>query len=165
MTKKILMLVSAVLALVVTIGSASAGKGGNSAPNSGSGSSIAIASINGGLLSASTGSQTPKLGSTLTFATTVEKLAGWEWPMVALSCFQDVNGDGTVDTSLTGPDIVYVSLLSPDSAFTLGGGSSTWLQRGGAATCVADLDAYGWKGSQESVRSLATTGSFAAAAS
>ena len=26
--------------------------------------------------------------------------------MIDLSCYQDVNGDGTIDTSLLGPDIV-----------------------------------------------------------
>jgi hypothetical protein len=160
MTKKILMLVVAVLALVVTIGSASAGKGGNSAPSSGS--SIAIASINGGLLSASSGSQTAKLGDTLAFATTVERLAGNEYPMVALTCYQDVNHDGTVNTSITGPDIVFGLLDQPGATFQLGGWSPwTVTYGGGAATCRADLDAYGWKGGQESIRVLATTGDFA----
>src|SRR5436309_784960 len=108
MTKKILMLAFAVLALAVTIGSASAGKGGN--PTQTSGSSIAIASINGGLVSASSGSQTVKLGDSLAFATTVERLAGNEYPMVSLTCYQDVNHDGTVNTSISGPDIVFGDL-------------------------------------------------------
>jgi hypothetical protein len=162
MTKKILMLVSAVLALVVTIGSASAGKGGNSAPSSGSGSSIAIASINGGVVSAASGSQTAKLGDALAFATSVERLAGNEYPLVSLTCYQDVNHDGTVNTSITGPDIVFGDLDKPDATFELGGWSPwTVTYGGGAATCRADLDAYGWKGGQESIRVLATTGDFA----
>lgn len=159
MTKKIPMLMFAVLALAVTIGTASAGKGGNS--SSTSGSSIAIASINGGLTSSSTLTQTPKLGDTLTFATSIERLAGNEYPMVSLTCYQDVNHDGTVDTSITGPDIVFGDLGQPDATFGLGGWSPWTQNGGGAATCRSDLDAYGWKGGQESIRVLATTGDFA----
>jgi hypothetical protein len=83
--------------------------------------------------------------------------------MVALSCYQDVNGDGTVDTNLRGPDIVFGRLDKPSMTFTLGGYSSIWTQRGGGnAVCRAELDAYGWKGGRESVRVLATTGNWAA---
>jgi hypothetical protein len=127
------------------------------------GSSIAIATINGATMAASTTAPIPKLGDSLTFATRIEPLAGWEYPMVALSCYQDVNGDGTVDTNLRGPDIVFGQLDKPSTTFTLGGYSSIWTQRGGGnAVCRAELDAYGWKGGKESARVLATTGNWAA---
>jgi hypothetical protein len=59
--------------------------------------------------------------------------------MVALSCYQDVNGDGTVDTALLGPEIVFSQLDKPSATFTLGGYSSIWTQRGGGnAICRAD---------------------------
>lgn len=164
MSKKLNLLALAVgLALTVSISPAFAAKGGNAA-GSGSGSSIAIATVNGGLSAASTSSQSLKLGDALTFATTVERLAGGEYPLVALSCYQDVNGDGVVDMSVVGPDIVYSWLDSPSVTFPLGGnGWSLWQQRGGAATCHAELYAYGWKAGQESIRFLASTASFAAA--
>src|SRR5438045_3425848 len=114
------------LALAVAVAPALAGKGGNgggnSAPSSGS-SSIAIATIHGGLVASSTLTQARKLGDTLTFATTVASLAGNAYPMVVLSCYQDVNHDGTVDTSITGPDIVFSDLDQPSAQFTLGGWS------------------------------------------
>ena len=130
---------------------------------SGGGSSIAIATIDGTGMSQLTTAPTAKLGGTLTFATRVEPLAGWEYPMVALSCYQDVNGDGTVDTNLLGPDIVFSWLDRPDATFTLGGYSSIWTLRGGGnAVCRAELDAYGWKGGKESTRVLASTGNWLA---
>jgi hypothetical protein len=103
------------------------------------------------------------LGDTVTFTSTVEKLKGNEWPMVALSCFQDVNLDGVVDSTVGGPDQVFGVLDTPSAVFSLGGGSSLWLDRGGAATCKAELFAYGFKGGAETVRQLATTGNWAAA--
>ena len=93
----------------------------------------------------------------VTFTTTVEKLVGWEYPMVAVSCYQDVNGDSVVDTDLLGPDIVFAWLDEPGHVFWLGEYASIWRQRGGgAASCRADLDAYGWKGGRESTRVLAS---------
>ena len=109
------------------------------------------------------GATQPSLGSKVTFATTIEPLAGWEYPMVDLTCYQDVNGDGKVDTTLLGPDIVYSELAKPDASYTLGGYSSIWTNRGGGdATCRADLVAIGWKGGKESARSLSTTGQWLA---
>jgi hypothetical protein len=120
--------------------------------------SIAIASIDGAKMASSTTSPTPSLGDTLTFATTVGSLAGWEYPMVVTSCYQDVNGDGSVDTNLLGPDIVYSWVDKPDTQFLLGAYSSIWTLRGGGpAECRAELDAYGWKSNKESVRVLAST--------
>jgi hypothetical protein len=144
-------------ALVGVATPALAAKGGNGGSSSTT-STIAIATVDGTSLAAATVKPTPKLGDTLTFATTVEPLAGWEYPMVVVSCYQDVNGDGTVDTNLLGPDIVYSWLDKPTATFMLGGYSSIWTERGGgAAMCRADLDAYGWKSGKESIRVLAST--------
>ena len=146
------------LILAVSAAPAFAGKGGGTTT-----SSIAIASVSGGV-NAAAAQSAPKLGDTLTFKTTVEPLAGWEYPMVAVSCYQDVNGDGTVQTDLLGPDVVFTWLDKPSAGFTLGGYSSIWTVRGGGdAVCRADLDAYGWKRGKESTRVLATTGNWNAA--
>jgi hypothetical protein len=147
-------------ALLAVSAPALAGKGGPS--GSSSTSSIAFASIDG-LAAAPTLAPTPKLGDTVTFATVASGLAGWEYPMVAVSCYQDVNGDGTVDTSLTGPDVVFTGLDKPSAGFTLGGYASIWTNRGGSAVCRAELDAYGWKSGRESIRVLASTSSWLAA--
>ena len=153
----------AVAATPALAGKGGSGQGGGSGGSTVTTSSIAITTIDGTTMSAATTSPTPKLGNTLTFATTIEPLAGWEYPMVAVTCYQDVNGDGTVDTNLLGPDIVYSELAKPDATFTLGGYSSIWtLRGGGAAVCRADLDAYGWKGGKESTRVLAATGNWSA---
>jgi hypothetical protein len=144
--------------LAVSVAPALAGKGGGTAS-----SSIAIASVDGSTNAAAVQSPTIKLGDTLTFRTTVEPLAGWEYPMVAVSCYQDVNGDGKVQTDLLGPDVVFTWLDKPGANFTLGGYSSIWTVRGGGdAVCRADLDAYGWKRGKESTRVLATTGDWSA---
>jgi hypothetical protein len=133
------------------------GNGNGNGPGGGSASSsIELATVNGTPMSAAVQSPIPQYGDSLTFATTVERLAGWEYPLVALSCYQDVNQDGTVDTNLLGPDIVFGLLDRPDATFTLAG-SSKWAQRGGDAVCRADLDAYGSKGGQESIRVLDAT--------
>jgi len=152
----------AIVALAVVAGTAFAAKGGPSASTTSS--SIAIASVNGTTMAAATKSPTVKLGDSLKFATTVGPTAGYEYPMVDLQCFQDVNGDGVVDTNLLGPDVVFTWLDTPGATFTLGGYSSIWTLRGGGpATCVAYLDAYGWKSGKESVRVLADTGTWNAA--
>jgi hypothetical protein len=149
----------AALTVVLAVGAGPALAGKRSA----SPSSISIATVSG---SASTAAAGPaaRLGDTLTFKTTVQPLAGWEYPMVAVSCYQDVNGDGFVDTRLVGPDVVFTWLDHPNASFTLGGYSSIWTLRGGGdAVCRADLDAYGWKGGKQSVRVLASTGHWTAA--
>jgi hypothetical protein len=144
--------------LAVSAAPALAGKGGGTST-----SSIAIASVSGGA-NAAAAESSPRLGQTLTFKTTVEPLAGWEYPMVDVSCYQDVNGDGTVQTDLLGPDVVFTWLDKPSAGFTLGGYSSIWTVRGGGdAVCRADLDAYGWKRGKQSIRVLATTGNWTAA--
>lgn len=146
------------VALAVGAGPALAGK---RSPTS---SSISIATVSGSTSLAAEGSSVARLGDTLTFKTTVQPLAGWEYPMVAVSCYQDVNEDGFVDTRLLGPDVVFTWLDHPNASFTLGGYSSIWTLRGGGdAVCRADLDAYGWKGGKQSVRVLASTGHWTAA--
>jgi hypothetical protein len=138
-----------IAALLAVAAPALAQPGGNGKAGGGSDtSSIAIATVNSGTLSPLTGSATVAYGDSLTFATSVERLAGWEYPMVALSCYQDGH-------------IVLGLLNTPDATFMLAG-SSQWEQNGGDATCHADLDAYGWKGGQESIRVLATTGDWPA---
>lgn len=135
---------------------------GNGQPGNDTSSSIALATVNGVPMDSSAIAVSPHYGDAVTFATEVEKLAGWEYPMIALSCYQDVNGDGNVDTDLFGPDIVFGLLDHPDSTFTLAG-SSRWAERGGDAVCRADLDAYGFKGSGQSIRVLAGTGEWGVA--
>ena len=150
-----------VVTVLVTMAAAPAfaAKGGSTTTTS----SIALATVSGATAAPNVQTASPKLGDALTFRTSVEPLAGWEYPMVALSCYQDVNGDGTVDTNLLGPDIVFSWLDKPEADYTLGGYSSIWTLRGGGpATCHAELDAYGWKGGKQSVRVLASTGNWAA---
>ncbi|HSB38713.1 MAG TPA: hypothetical protein VLD13_06460 [Gaiellaceae bacterium] len=68
-----------------------------------------------------------------------------------------LNGDGVVDTSLLGPDVVCTWLDKPGAQLLLGTYSSIWTQRGGGpAECRADPDTYGWKGGKESTRVLAS---------
>lgn len=154
---------AAVFAFAVLAAPAVAGKGGGPGGSGSVASSIAIASIDGARMSASSASPSPSLGDAMTFDTTAEPLAGWEYPMVAVSCYQDVNGDGAVDTNMLGPDVVFTWLDKPDATYTLGGYASIWTNRGGGdAVCRADLDAYGWKGGKQSMRVLASTGDWLA---
>ena len=78
--------------------------------------------------------------------------------MVAVWCYQDVNGDGLNYFPNDGGDLVYMQLDHPDVEFQLGGGSSTWQDVGGAAECQAVLYAYGNKGKNQTIRELARTG-------
>ena len=105
----------------------------------------------------------PTFGQATSFTTEIPKLKGNQYPMVDLACYQDVNGDNTVDTSLQGPDIVYSWLDRPDAIFSYSGQgqSSIWSNRdGGPATCRADLVAISWKGGAESSTLLASTGDY-----
>ena len=85
-----------------------------------------------------------RLGGYAVFDTNAVGLAGWEYPMVAVWCYQS-------------GDLVYMALNKPATEFLLGGAASAWVTKGGPATCEADLYAYGWKGGQESIRNLANT--------
>ena len=108
----------------------------------GSGSSITIATINGvSTAKAATVSPTPARGDAVTFATTAAGLAGWEYPMVEVWCYQ-------------GSTEVWMDLDKPATQFLLGGAGSLWFANGGGASCTATLDAYGWRGGQESIRKL-----------
>jgi hypothetical protein len=158
MHARIILSGAAVLALVVGIlgtGGALADKGGKGHQQAAD-SSIVL-DYPAVTESATAAVSWPRLGDSVTFTTVADGLAGWEYPMVVTSCYQDVNGDGTVDTSLLGPDVVYTWLDTPDAGFLLGAYSSIWTLRGGGpAECRADLDAYGWKGGKESTRVLAS---------
>jgi hypothetical protein len=148
--------VTGVVAILVAAAFAVPAFAGNK--SGGSTSSIRFASIDG---AAAPASPTTKIGDSLTFATTVQPLAGWQYPMVSVSCYQDVNGDGVVDTSINGPDVVYIGLDKPSATFTLGDYSSLWtLRGGGSAVCRADLYSYGWKSGVEYTQVLATTGNW-----
>jgi len=134
--------IAALLLSVVVIGSGSvlAGKGGNR--------QIGVSSIvlNQPATTDFTAGEAswPGLGGAVSFTTVAAGLAGWEYPMVAVWCYQE----GV---------LVYMELATPDSVFVLGGGSSDWLTIGGAAECHANLYAYGMTGSHESIRDLAST--------
>ena len=149
-----------VVCSIIVAAPAIAAQGGNSGkPSSGTTSDIQLASVNGTSVGAA--AVTPKYGDPVRFSATVEKLAGWENPVVAVQCYQDVNKDGKVETNMSGPDIVYAApLAGPDGAFRLGGvlTTSLWGSRGGgAATCRADLDAYGWQNKLQTIRVLDST--------
>ena len=117
-----------------------AAKGGKPGTASSTGSSIVL---NYPATTESADVSWPRLGDSVSFSTVATGLAGWEYPMVAIWCYQD----GV---------LVYMELATPDSAFILGGGSSDWRLNGGAANCEAYLYAYG-KGPHESIRTLAGT--------
>jgi hypothetical protein len=163
MSRRTMLWSAAFAAAAVSTTPALAGKGGNGGSSGGATSSIAIATVDGAGVTAAAAMPSPSLGDVVRFATNVEPLSGSEYAMVAVSCYQDVNGDGAVDTNLMGPDIVYSWLDKPAADYTLGGYSSIWTQRGGgAAVCRADLDAYSWKGGRETIRVLASTGDWSA---
>jgi hypothetical protein len=131
-------------------------------PGAGVSPSIGIATVNG-TSAALTQDPAPKLGDDVTFATVVGSIAGWEYPMVVVSCYQDVNGDGKIDTSVVSPDKVFGMIDLPDATFLMGNYQSDWTRRGGVATCHAVLYAYGWKRGSETVRFLASTKDWQAA--
>jgi len=138
----------AILASALLVGSALAAKGGNGRPQTGE-SSI-ILNEPAATESATAVSSGPRLGSTASFTTVAAGLAGWEYPMAAVWCYQ-------------GDVLVYMELAFPDSTFLLGGSSSDWVTNGGAADCEAYLYAYGSKGGEQSIRTLAGTSFYAAA--
>lgn len=86
----------------------------------------------------------PSLGNKVTFKTSVGSLAGWEYPMVVVSCYQSGK-------------MVWATLDEPSASFQLGGTNSDWAVNGGSAACTGELAAYGWHRGIESIRSLATT--------
>ena len=133
----------AVLAAIATF--STAGYSGKALkPTSGS-SSIALDSV---LAADGTarlaGTAQPSLGNRVTFKTSVGSLAGWEYPMVVVSCYQSGK-------------MVWSTADDPSAAFLLGGTNSDWAIGGGSAACTATLAAYGWHRGIESIRSLADT--------
>lgn len=102
-------------------------------------------------------------GDTVDYDYTLEKLPGREYPMVALTCYQDVDEDGEVNTDMFGPDIVYVAPLAhPGDPITVGSasGTSPWATRGGPAICRMDLYAYGHHAGKQTIRHLDSTEEF-----
>jgi hypothetical protein len=97
-----------------------------------------------------------RLGGEFGVEADAQGLAGWEYPMDTVWCYQDVNHDGTVSVDGTwNTDSVYAEMRKPSEELTLGGAGSIWLTNGGPAECDAILYAYGWKGGKESIRTLA----------
>lgn len=70
-----------------------------------------------------------RFGGAVTFAATTDNLAGYQYPLVYLACYQ-------------GPTLVYGQLDLPTTTFILGGGSSPWFDSPGPASCDAWLYAY-----------------------
>jgi hypothetical protein len=136
----------AVLAVMAAIAAFSPqGYGGKSAKPSSSGSSIALDAVMSADGSARLAADAqPSLGKRVTFKTSVESLAGWEYPMVVVSCYQSGK-------------MVWSTIDDPSASFLLGGANSDWVVNGGAAACTGELAAYGWHRGIESIRSLATT--------
>lgn len=106
------------------------------------------------------------LGDWVTFTTTTSGLNGSALPRIQILCYQDVNGSGiisrTEDLDANGfvDDLVYGEVRNAvndgglyGQPFLLGGGSSDWRTRGGAAEC--DTTLYYW-GNQGQFNVLAT---------
>jgi hypothetical protein len=72
----------------------------------------------------------PALGTTVTFTTSVSGLPGWATPRIQIICEQD-------------GAIVYGEAGPASQGFLLGGAGSEWLRAGGPASCVATL--YYWQ--------------------
>jgi hypothetical protein len=157
----------AIFALLVT--PAFAAKGGK--PGGGGaavtvGSSIDLCKVDGVAVNGCAAGQasvasapSAHLRGTVSFAATAVNLAGWQWPMVTVWCYQDGNGDGIHEFPNDGGDLVYAQMDYPNVDFALGGGSSDWLTDGGRAECKAMLYAYGNK-NPETIVTLASTNWF-----
>ena len=73
----------------------------------------------------------PHLGGTVTFTSVYPK--GTKNPRIQVECYQ-------------GGVLVYAEAGAYDFTFTLGGGSSQWVNNGGAAYCDAELYSLVWNG-------------------
>src|SRR4051794_28911674 len=86
--------------VALTVAAPSAWAARAKTPTTTTGSSIWLASVNdinmGGPVTAATAWSQPelRLGDEVRFGSTVEPLAGREYPMVAVSCYQDVDKNG-----------------------------------------------------------------------
>lgn len=94
-------------------------------------------------------------GDSVTFSTSSNLKGNNPHPMVELACYQDLNGDNEVTLGLFNGDLAWVALQVPGTAFVLGDGTNTTLDRNQPASCQARLLAYGWKGGQQSIQELA----------
>ena len=85
------------------------------------------------------------LGDTITYTVTVPKIGGNKQVVIETSAYQDVDGNGDVDTNVLGPDVVFTELDWDASGLSvvLGGHSSIWTLRGGPAECRAELQLRG----------------------
>src|SRR6478609_8766888 len=84
-------------------GTAFAARGGNTSTTTTS-SHIWISTVDGAdMVAPLSSSPVLELGDGVRFGTTIEPLTGREYATIAVSCYQDVNGDGRVDTNLLGP--------------------------------------------------------------
>jgi hypothetical protein len=92
----------------------------------------------------------PSLGQTVSFITTYPRTD--RNPLIEVTCYQ--NG------TLVWGEVGYVI-----TSFTLGGGSSPWLNNGGgAAACTAELVNQVWNGNTEEQLTVLASTSFAATA-
>ena len=107
------------------------------------GSATALKSGGTGSIALKSDSQL-RLGGMVGFTTNAAGLAGWQYPMVAVWCYQSTT-------------LVYMDLQKPSYEFKLGADSSLWVRNGGPASCTAYLYAYGWRHGQESIQTLAST--------
>ena len=84
----------------------------------------------------------PSLGGTVTFS--VGYPNNVNNPRIEVLCYQD-------------GDLVFRMAGAIDYEFLLGGGGSIWLDRGGAADCVANLYFFSWKRNTPTSTTLAST--------
>jgi hypothetical protein len=126
----------AVLVGGLVVGTAFAGRGGSQVTPS-----IALNSVSGtgGALSAASQAA---LGDYVTFTTVVPKNVNN--PRIEVLCYQ-------------GEELVYGEAGAIGDAFLLGGGGSTWKDRGGPAECDANLYYFSWKANTPTSTQLATT--------
>jgi len=141
--RKVVPALVACITLAGTASVASAAPGGNQKSDAGTVSSIELIVP---ATERSTGSL--HIGDVVTYATTIETLKGYEWPMVTTSCYAD---DGT---------ILWSQLDYPDVQFPLAGTWTPWYENGGDGTCEATLWAYSSKGGRYTARQLAATPTF-----
>jgi hypothetical protein len=92
--------------------------------------------------STSAASAQPSLGSYVAFSTGYP--TNVKNPRIEVLCYQ-------------GSDLVYGAAGSVDHSFLLGGGSSVWLQVGGAAECTANLFYFGTHAGSQTYNWLAST--------
>lgn len=92
-------------------------------------------------------------GDTLTFTIT-ENIKGSAHPMVEVALYQDTDNDGTVDENLYSPDLVFLTLNTPNQPIVLRTGEGTNVDASKPSKGQARLLAYGWKAKQESIVEL-----------